>query len=227
MNTKITRQLSMGLMVAGLAAASTGLANNWYVGAGVGYTKASASTGVGAVNSTPSSASDRKNLTSSSMVGGIVAGHTFHCNSFNWFIQGRGLWDNAELKADFDLAAAFGKNSIKINRSGTLAFDVGVTKPFHEIDFSLKLGVLLSKFDIKYSDPARSFTAKKNSYAWGIAPGVSVEKNLGFMTIGLNYEYQIYQVLKHSFANVTSRISYDVRPKPRYHSFMVTIKKAF
>lgn len=225
MNKKIARQISLGLMVAGLGCASTGHANNWYAGAGLGYAKANASTGVNAVDATPDFGRDKKNLNSSSILGTIFVGHRFNCDAFSWFVQGRGLWDNAELKSDVNLAAPFNKDSIKINRTGTLGFDVGATKSFHEIDFSLKLGLLLSKFDVKYDDLQGALKERKSSYGWGFAPGFVVEKKLGFMTMGLHYEYQIYAPLKQEFSEINTACRYSVRSKPRYHSVMVTIKK--
>ncbi|MBM3610295.1 MAG: hypothetical protein FJX18_02045 [Alphaproteobacteria bacterium] len=222
----MNKKIAFGLMVAGLGYASTGHANNWYVGAGLGYTKANASTKVDAVDATPDFGRDKKSFTSSSILGTIFVGHTFHCNEFSWFVQGRGLWDNAELKSDVNLAAPFNKDSVKINRTGTLGFDVGATKSFYDIDFSLKLGVLLSKFDVKYDDLQGVLKERKSSYGWGFAPGLSVEKNLGFMTMGLNYEYQIYAPLKQEFSEINTSSRFSVRSKPRYHSVMITVKKA-
>lgn len=224
----MNKKIAFGLMVAGFGYASTGHANNWYVGAGLGYTKANASTGVGAIDHTALHVgNDKKNLASSSILGTILVGHTFHCNEFSWFVQGRGLWDNAELKSDVNLAAPFNKDSVKINRTGTLGFDVGATKSFYDIDCSLKLGLLLSKFDVKYDDLTGDLKERKSSYGWGFAPGLSVEKNLGFMTMGLHYEYQIYAPLKQDFSEISLQERYSVRSKPRYHSVMVTVKKEF
>jgi hypothetical protein len=203
--------------------------NNWYVGAGAGWMKGTASTAVEVTNG-PDSEHIRSQFSDTAPMGAIFAGHTSHATNYSWFIQGRGFWDNSVLKktVQFDsLITGTNLATVKISRLGTLAFDGGISKSYNGFDMSLQLGILLSKFDVKFDDIINTFSKTGGQYVWGVAPGFKVERDLGFATLGVGYEYQIYAPLKYSCADMVQGREYSVNSKSRYHSVMATIKKSF
>jgi len=236
LRTRCIKSFTRNSFALGLMAATSMLStpaaahNNWYVGAGAGWMKGTASTAVGVNNSgAPASDQGRSQFSDTAPMGAIFAGHTSHATNYSWFLQGRGFWDNSVFQKTVQVNPATGGSlGVKMSRLGTLAFDGGVSKSYEGFDFSLQLGILLSKFDVKLDDVgAPNFSNTDSRYAWGVAPGVKVERDLGFATLGIGYEYQIYMPVKYSFADVDAGKDYSVNPKPRYHSVMATIRKSF
>ena len=221
--------LSYGLMMSGLALADTSMANNWYVGAGLGWTSGKAGTNIQALDRNPNpyrSQQFKESLSSNATLTSIFGGHTFHRSKFDWYLQARGFLDNADLKktVKFDTTiVTITDASAAMRRLGTLAFDVGVTKNYKQFDVSLQLGALLSKYEVKFSE--RTFMEKGTQYVWGIAPGIGVEKDLGFARLGLKYEYQVYAPIKYMSTDKDADRDYAIRSKPRYHSVMLTARK--
>lgn len=231
----MNKKVALGAILAGLGLAATGQANNWYVGAGLGYTKADASTGVGMINlgAAPTRSQQLKDdLSTSGMFGSLFAGHKFSCPTHAWFVQLRGILDNGNKSKktfvfDGPTVAATDVN-LSMRRLGTISFDVGIVKTYKDIDFSLQFSTLISKFETKLLDVDNNFSRSGSSYVWGIAPSVGVEKAIGPVVIGLKYEYQIYAPLKYQVDKAQApNLGYSMTSKPRYHSVMVSVKKEF
>ena len=91
---------------------------------------------------------------------------------------------------------------------------------FRGVDVSLKVGVLLSKFETKLNSTMqnRNESFKIANYTWGVAPGIGVSKQVGPIMVGFDYSYQMYQPVKASaFRPSGARVVHGVNC-PRYYS---------
>ncbi len=208
------------------------MASDWYVGAGAGWLSGSASTATEVTNVGAGGAPFqriRSQLSDTGIMGTVFAGHTFHAKHYDWFIQARGFLDNSAFTetVQFNPATvAVGPASVKLGRTGSLAFDGGLSKSYGLFDVSLQVSAIVSKFDIKFDDIDGRFSTKGSRYAWAIAPGAKIEHNMGMAVIGLGYEYQIYEPVKYGGTDIMQQRLSSVRSAPRYHSMMVTLKKS-
>ena len=228
--------LTVSLLALGVASGGSADAKHWYAGAGVGWLDTRQNVELNQIDIPVTGAGSikQKSKTSdSAFQGTLLVGHTFSGRSFNYFGQLSGSWDNAKLKKTFNQVGGIGgageKTNLETKRKGTLALDFGASKAFKGTDVSLKLGVLVSKFETKIDSTLNGNRTPNtvSTYAWGVAPGLLVERQVGPVKVGLDYSYQMYETVKFNSADNASAINHDVRLKPRYHSVMLTVKKAF
>jgi len=218
-----------------LCAASTASAHNWYAGVGLGWKQSNykgdfKALDVGAPNG--SSQTAKLSMSKEGFLAKVFAGHKFKGEVLDWFVQLNGGFD-ASKKAKKDVSLNIGLVNMNgstsfVRRLGFLGVDLGVSKDIKGVDCSFKIGALVSQFEVGYSstqDPA--YTGKNTTYAVGFAPGIGLEKNLGMLSFGMTYEYQMHTALKHrsSYQRVSSEG--NVLLKPRDHVVMMQLKKSF
>lgn len=219
-----------------LCAASTASAHNWYAGVGLGWKegkyKGEMSTDNLAAASHPYLS--KASFSKGSSLGSVFGGHKFTLNSCDVFVQLNASKDFAKTnkKSVSPNSTAVGgveTADISIQRLGTVGLDVGISKSFRAMDVYVKAGLVAAQFEFKLTDttPNHLFSTKSSRYGIGFAPGVGVEKNLGSMTMGFGYEYQLYNKVQYNSADVTRGNSNLLWTSPRYHVFALSIKKVF
>ena len=225
--------LTLGL---GLGSSVTANAKGWYVGAGAGGVSTRQGTTLSQYEAGGAGRTEQGKQTTSNQnfQGSIFAGHVFEATSFDWFFQANGLMDNTKLRKTFISDGTVGtrgvsESTIQIQRRGTFSVDFGITKSVKNVDVSLKLGAVVSRFQSKINTPVGGpvFSSEKTSYLLGVVPGVSFGKAVGPVVLGLDYSYQIYGQLKSETVQKSRGLLNNVVTSPRYQSLMLTVKKSF
>lgn len=219
--------VSMSVLMANVSQAQT------YVGVGLGYVKLheNATTSLW---EDPNREEYKNTLSGHDLQGSLILGKRFDGPSFQWFVQAGGMLDKLEVKKTFsspggNISNAGSEATQTLSRVGTLNLDVGVQKNFGQFDASLRLGLLLSKFQDKIESHMTNsfFKDSRTQYTWGIAPGVAISRSVGNVDLGLDFSYQMYQEVKTKSHFDADNVTYGFRTKPRYLSFMATLRKSF
>lgn len=222
--------LSVSLLALGIASAPSADAGKWYMGAGLGWLKTSQDAKIGNNNdgAVPAQLSYKKEgISDKAATGLLFVGHSFD-NCWGSFFFDAGLGgDKASMSTSFDNPAVAGKVDLTFKRLGTLTFNAGVKKSFKQLDVSLKMGLLLSKFQTEFGHVQSNWSSTKTQYTWGFAPGIDVSRKMGPVTVGLGYSYQVYDVVKMKAYNLPQGHSFSINTKPRYHTVMLTVSKSF
>ena len=135
-------------------------------------------------------------------------------------------YNGEETSAVSNTAVADVKISIK--RPMNFGMSAGFSKPLKDnVSVFVKLGVLLSQFKTGFDDRARAqlYTGTDSQFAWGFAPSVGIQKDIGDMTIGLVYSYYLYQTLAAKSMNMNSQITYINTITPSYHMLEARVSK--
>lgn len=226
------------LMVAGLLSSITVSQNataGWYGGVGVGWKSGRFNgnfTGTDVSGPAGPSEEAKGKFSQDSFLGGVFLGHSFK-GSMDWFVQLNASYDadkKSKKKLDLPGASGISDAEMKVRRVGSFGLDLGVTKNMKGLDFSLKVGAMISKFDVGFEDLTvgnNEFAPMGTRYVLGFAPGFGVEKKVGPVDIGLKYEYQMYNQLSYSSTQRSESHEGVVKTNPRYHVVALTFKKEF
>ena len=207
-----------------------------YVGAGFGHFDARFKDGkIGAMERTRFM-SQNASLSNSGWGGTFFAGKLFQAGALDWFVQGGASFDNVTLSREINPSQVNNllitdKLSVSVKREGVLDLTAGISKTFkYDVRASLSLGILLSRFKVKFAETPynRGGKLENTEYLWGIAPGVSLEKSFGPVSLGISYSYQMFEDLKtESKSYGATQSVYSTKQTPVYHTVMATIKKMF
>jgi hypothetical protein len=231
--------LSAVLLAAALPFATHAETSGFYVGGGIGLYDAKFKDGeIGVLQETGTleTAQQKKNLSDSSWGASLFIGKLFEGNKIDWFVQGGVSIDTIKHTYEWKPSAQnvnITTDSLKttVRRTGVLDLTAGVSKSFSNgLRASLNVGILLSRFNVKFAeDPVNAESRlEKTVYTWGIAPGVSIEKTVGPVSLGISYSYQMFEALKTDKADIINAPTvYSVQQKPYYHVAMITVKKTF
>lgn len=220
-----------------LCAASTASAHNWYAGVGLGWKEGKykgelSTTNLAGIN--PPSYTAKTSFSKGSALGSVFGGHKFTFSSYDVFLQLNASKDfgRADKKSVSPKSAVGGgieTADISIQRLGSVGLDVGISKSFRVVDVYVKAGLVAAQFEFKLTDttPGHIFSTKASRYGIGFAPGLGMEKNLGSMTMGFGYEYQLYNKVQYNNSDHVNDNTNSISANPRYHVFALSIKKAF
>ena len=218
-----------------LGSANLASAEGWYAGAGLGY-KQSAYTGHAGFQYTLSNgawSTSKADFSKGDFLVTLSGGYKFSFSEADVFVALNGTLDHqrAEKKVVSNKSVVPSQDQLSIRRTGNIGIDVGISKNVWDLDWSLKVGAALGRFDLNVSELTAandSFSSSKKKWALGFAPGFSVEKQVGSgVSVGITYEYQIYQKVKFAAKNSETNNSYSGSGTPKYHVFTLGVKKSF
>lgn len=230
------------LAVMPLISCASDPSSGFYVGGGIGHYNAKFEDGnvgviqdiVGTTETIPGS---KKSLAGNSWGGSLFIGKLFEGNKLDWLIQGGISFDTTALSHEFSPSAqnptgiTVDRLKLKVRRMGTLDATTGLSKVFGKgFRASVTVGILLSRFNVKFIETPENAEDRleKSVYTWGIAPGVSLEKSVGPVRLGLSYHYQMLETLKIDKGTIVNTPTlFSMQQKPFYHVAMITVKKTF
>jgi opacity protein-like surface antigen len=222
------------LSAAVLCVASTASAHNWYAGVGLGWKegkfKGELSTrNLAGLN--PPTYTAKSSFSKGTTLGSVFGGHKFTFNACDVFVQINASKDfgKAGKKSVTTSTANLSSADISIQRLGAVGVDVGISKTFKIVDAYVKVGVVGAQFEFKMTDTTanHTFSTKASRYGIGFAPGFGLEKNLGSVSVGFGYEYQLYNKVQYNSDDGSTGNATSVFASPRYHVFALSIKKTF
>lgn len=216
-----------------LCAASTASAHNWYAGVGLGWKEGKYKGELSQADLTGGDGwfAAKGTFSKGSAFGGFFGGHKFTLPSYNVFLQ-----LNASMDAKTQTKKVLNPSNVRamegsMRRVGSMGVDLGVAKEFKNIDFSAKLGLIVSQFEMAINlttNPGTNYSGKKaTQYGVGFTPGIGIGKSMGSYAVGFNYEYQIYGRAKYTTDLTTNGRVVSLKTNPRYHVMTLSVKKDF